>query len=136
MYVQLHFLSTLYCFYFMLLFLLYTIFICTFIVWDHTKHSKFNFFWWDTSTFLSYQEETSYESSLMVQQSGSLVLSSLHNVFLSLTSNAKSIYILLAEYQLSNANNVNFTGKFLHLLFYICGVTKFSKLIELTVFFC
>lgn len=81
-------------------------------MWDHTKHSKFNFFWWDTTTFLSYQEETSYESSLLVQQSGALALSSLHNVFLSLTSNAKSIYILLAKNQLNNSNNVNFTGNF------------------------
>ncbi|KAG6795306.1 origin recognition complex subunit 2 isoform X1 [Apis mellifera caucasica] len=80
------------------------------LLWDHTKHSKFNFFWWDTTTFLPYQEETSYESSLLVQQTGALALSSLHNVFLSLTSNAKSIYILLAKYQLSNNNNVNFTG--------------------------
>ncbi|XP_015434803.1 PREDICTED: origin recognition complex subunit 2 [Dufourea novaeangliae] len=80
------------------------------LLWDHKKHSKFDFFWWDTTTFLSYQEETSYESSLLVQQSGTLALSSLHNVFLSLTSNAKSIYILLAKYQLSNSSNVNFTG--------------------------
>ncbi|KOX73262.1 Origin recognition complex subunit 2 [Melipona quadrifasciata] len=80
------------------------------LLWDHTKHSKFNFFWWDTTTFLSYQEETSYESSLLVQQTGAIALSSLHNVFLSLTSNAKSIYILLAKNQLNNNNNVNFTG--------------------------
>ncbi|XP_076242328.1 origin recognition complex subunit 2 isoform X2 [Calliopsis andreniformis] len=80
------------------------------LLWDHTKRAKYNFFWWDTTTFLSYQEETSYESSLMVQQSGSLALSSLHNVFLSLNSNAKSIYILLAKYQLSNSSNMNFTG--------------------------
>ena len=80
------------------------------LLWDHIKRSKFNFFWWDTTTFLSYQEETSYESSLLVQQSGSLALSSLHNVFLSLTSNAKSIYVVLAKYQLSNSSNVNFTG--------------------------
>ncbi|XP_076759637.1 origin recognition complex subunit 2 [Xylocopa sonorina] len=80
------------------------------LLWDHTKRSKFNFFWWDATTYLSYQEETSYESSLMVQQSGSLALSSLYNVFLSLTSNAKSIYILLAKYQLDNNSNINFTG--------------------------
>ncbi|CAK9808460.1 Origin recognition complex subunit 2 [Anthophora quadrimaculata] len=80
------------------------------LLWDHTKRSKFKFFWWDTTTFLSYQEETSYEGSLLVQQSSALALSSLHNVFLSLTSNAKSIYILLAEYQLKNGSNVNYTG--------------------------
>ncbi|OAD53930.1 Origin recognition complex subunit 2 [Eufriesea mexicana] len=80
------------------------------LLWDHTKHSKFNFFWWDTTTFLSYQEETSYESSLMVQQSGALAVSSLHNVFLSLTSNAKAIYVLLVKYQLNNSSNANITG--------------------------
>ncbi|XP_076651375.1 origin recognition complex subunit 2 [Halictus rubicundus] len=80
------------------------------LLWDHIKRSRLNFFWWDTSTFLSYQEETSYESSLLVQQSGALALSSLQNVFLSLTSNAKSIYILLAKYQLSNSSNATFAG--------------------------
>ncbi|XP_026672479.1 origin recognition complex subunit 2 isoform X2 [Ceratina calcarata] len=79
------------------------------LLWDHTKRSKFNFFWWDTTTYLPYQEETSHEGSLLVQQSGALALSSLHNVFLSLTTNAKSIYILLAKYQLSNYN-ANYTG--------------------------
>lgn len=79
------------------------------LLWDHTKRSKFNFFWWDTTTYLPYQEETSYEGSLLVQQSGALALSSLHNVFHSLTTNAKSIYILLAKYQLSNYNP-NYTG--------------------------
>lgn len=97
--------------------------ICAFAVWDHIKRSKFNFFWWDTTTFLSYQEETSYESSLLVHQSGSLALSSLHNVFLSLTSNAKSIYVLLAKYQLSNSSNVNFTGNFLYHVFPINRTT-------------
>ncbi|XP_076300972.1 LOW QUALITY PROTEIN: origin recognition complex subunit 2-like [Lasioglossum baleicum] len=80
------------------------------LLWDHIKRSRFNFFWWDTSTLLSYQEETSYESSLLVQQSGALALSSLQNVFLSLTSNAKSIYILLAKYQLSNSGTATFAG--------------------------
>lgn len=80
------------------------------LLWDHVKRSKFNFCWWDTTTFLPYCEETSYESSLLVQQSGALALSSLHNVFLSLTSNAKSIYVLLAQNQLSNNANANFSG--------------------------
>ncbi|XP_033324873.2 origin recognition complex subunit 2 isoform X1 [Megalopta genalis] len=80
------------------------------LLWDHVKRSRFNFFWWDATTFLPYQEETSYESSLLVQQSGALALSSLQNVFLSLTSNAKSIYILLAKNQLNNSSNATFTG--------------------------
>ncbi|KAG7190071.1 hypothetical protein KM043_006209 [Ampulex compressa] len=80
------------------------------LLWDHVKRSKFNFFWWDVATFLPYQEETSYEGSLLVQHSGALALSSLHNVFLSLTSNARSIYILLVKHQLSNNNNINYYG--------------------------
>ncbi|XP_018371240.1 PREDICTED: origin recognition complex subunit 2 [Trachymyrmex cornetzi] len=79
------------------------------ILWDHVKRAKFNFYWWDATTLLPYQAETSYESSLLVQQSSGLVLSSLQNVFLSLTSNARAIYLILVEYQLSN-NSSNFTG--------------------------
>ncbi|XP_018351824.1 PREDICTED: origin recognition complex subunit 2 isoform X2 [Trachymyrmex septentrionalis] len=79
------------------------------LLWDHVKRSKFNFYWWDATTLLPYQAETSYESSLLVQQSSGLALSSLQNVFLSLTSNARAIYLILVEYQLSNSNR-NFTG--------------------------
>ncbi|XP_043265638.1 origin recognition complex subunit 2 [Colletes gigas] len=80
------------------------------LLWDHIKRSKFNFFWWDTTTFLPYREETSYEGSLLVQESGTLALSSLHNVFLSLTSNAKAVYLLLAKHQFNNPSNVNSDG--------------------------
>lgn len=81
----------------------------SFQVWDHIKRAKFNFYWWDATTFLSYQTETSYESSLLVQQSGGFALSSLQNVFLSLTTNARAIYLILVKYQLNNNNN-NFAG--------------------------
>ncbi|KYQ49923.1 Origin recognition complex subunit 2 [Trachymyrmex zeteki] len=79
------------------------------LLWDHVKRAKFNFYWWDATTLLSYQAETSYESSLLVQQSSGLVLSSLQNVFLSLTSNARAIYLILVKYQLNNSSS-NFTG--------------------------
>ncbi|XP_012058884.1 PREDICTED: origin recognition complex subunit 2 [Atta cephalotes] len=79
------------------------------LLWDHVKCAKFNFYWWDATTLLPYQAETSYESSLLVQQSSGLMLSSLQNVFLSLTSNARAIYLILVEYQLSNSSS-NFTG--------------------------
>ncbi|XP_014469777.1 PREDICTED: origin recognition complex subunit 2 [Dinoponera quadriceps] len=79
------------------------------LLWDHIKRAKFNFYWWDATTFLPYQAETSYESSLLVQQSGALALSSLQNVFLSLTSNARTIYILLVKHQLSHTGG-NYAG--------------------------
>ncbi|XP_012534379.2 origin recognition complex subunit 2 [Monomorium pharaonis] len=79
------------------------------LLWDHIKRAKFNFYWWDATTLLPYKAETSYESSLLVQQSSGLVLSSLQNVFLSLTSNARTIYLILVKYQLSNSNS-NFAG--------------------------
>lgn len=79
------------------------------LLWDHIKRAKFNFYWWDATTFLPYQAETAYESSLLVQQSGGLALSSLQNVFLSLTSNARAIYLILVKYQLDNSSS-NFTG--------------------------
>ncbi|EFN85898.1 origin recognition complex subunit 2 [Harpegnathos saltator] len=79
------------------------------LLWDHTKRAKFNFYWWDATTFLPYQTETSYESSLLVQQNGALALSSLQNVFLSLTSNARTIYILVVKYQLNHTDS-NYTG--------------------------
>ncbi|XP_039304147.1 origin recognition complex subunit 2 isoform X2 [Solenopsis invicta] len=79
------------------------------LLWDHIKRAKLNFYWWDATTLLPYQAETSYESSLLVQQSSGLVLSSLQNVFLSLTSNARTIYLILVKYQLSNSSS-NFAG--------------------------
>ncbi|EFN72327.1 Origin recognition complex subunit 2 [Camponotus floridanus] len=79
------------------------------LLWDHIKRAKFNFYWWDATTFLPYQAETAFESSLLVQQSGGLALSSLQNVFLSLTSNARAIYLILVKYQLNNSSS-NFTG--------------------------
>ncbi|XP_047358629.1 origin recognition complex subunit 2 [Vespa velutina] len=80
------------------------------LLWDHMKHSKYNFYWWDATTLLPYEAETSYESSLLIQHSGALALSSLRNVFLSLTSNARAIYKLLIQYQLDNSNASDFSG--------------------------
>ncbi|KAL0110283.1 hypothetical protein PUN28_013732 [Cardiocondyla obscurior] len=79
------------------------------LLWDHTKRSKFNFYWWDATTLLPYQAETLYESSLLDQQNSGLKLSSLQNVFLSLTSNARAIYLILVKYQLNNSSR-NFAG--------------------------
>uniref|UniRef100_A0A1B6D3J5 Origin recognition complex subunit 2 n=1 Tax=Clastoptera arizonana TaxID=38151 RepID=A0A1B6D3J5_9HEMI len=80
------------------------------LLWDHNKLSKFNFIWEDVTSFLSYNEETSFETSLMVQKSGSLALASLSNVFRSLTRNAREIFKLLLEDHLSNKSNQKYIG--------------------------
>ena len=72
------------------------------LLWDQTKLSHFNWLWHDVTTFEAYQEETSFENSLLVQHSGSLALSSLTHVMKSLTPNARGIFKLLAEYQLEH----------------------------------
>ena len=71
---------------------------------------RFNWLWYDVTTFEPYTEETSYENSLLVQQSGSLALSSLIHVFRSLTSNAKGVFLLIGNYQLEHCKDGNYAG--------------------------
>ncbi|KAL2087517.1 hypothetical protein ACEWY4_016345 [Coilia grayii] len=80
------------------------------VVWDQSKMSLFNWLWYETTTYLPYTEETSYENSLLVQQTGALALSSLTHVLRSLTPNARGIFRLLAEFQLENKDNPSYTG--------------------------
>ncbi|ROL43735.1 Origin recognition complex subunit 2 [Anabarilius grahami] len=80
------------------------------LIWDQAKMSMFNWLWYETTTYLPYAEETSYENSLLVQQTGALALSSLTHVLRSLTPNARGIFRLLAEFQLENKDNPAYTG--------------------------
>ncbi|NXX59343.1 ORC2 protein, partial [Scopus umbretta] len=80
------------------------------LMWDQAKLSLYNWLWYETTTFSPYVEETSYENSLLVQQSGSLALSSLTHVLRSLTLNARGIFRLLAQYQLKNKDNPSYPG--------------------------
>ncbi|XP_017334327.1 origin recognition complex subunit 2 isoform X1 [Ictalurus punctatus] len=80
------------------------------LVWDQSKMCVFNWLWYETTTFLPYTEETSYENSLLVQQTGALALSSLTHVLRSLTPNARGIFKLLAEFQLENKDNPSYSG--------------------------
>ncbi|KAL1517209.1 hypothetical protein ABEB36_001003 [Hypothenemus hampei] len=73
------------------------------LIWDHGKLSKFNFTWWDVTNYMTYQHETEYEMSSMTQHSSVLALSSLRNVFLSLTQNSKTIYLKVAKYQIEHS---------------------------------
>ncbi|XDV51090.1 hypothetical protein PO909_020037 [Leuciscus waleckii] len=83
---------------------------CEEIIWDQAKMSMFNWLWYETTTYLPYAEETSYENSLLVRQTGALALSSLTHVLRSLTPNARGIFRLLAEFQLENKDNPAYTG--------------------------
>ncbi|XP_035755001.1 protein FAM126B isoform X2 [Egretta garzetta] len=80
------------------------------LMWDQAKLSLYNWLWYETTTFSPYVEETSYENSIFIQQSGSLALSSLTHVLRSLTPNARGIFRLLAQYQLDNKDNPSYPG--------------------------
>ncbi|XP_011615553.1 origin recognition complex subunit 2 isoform X1 [Takifugu rubripes] len=80
------------------------------LVWDQFQQSQFNWLWWECVTFQHYTEETSYENSLLVQQTGALALSSLTHVLRSLTPNARGIFKMLVKFQLENKDNPSYTG--------------------------
>ncbi|XP_052858625.1 LOW QUALITY PROTEIN: origin recognition complex subunit 2 [Drosophila gunungcola] len=80
------------------------------LLWDQGKLSSFNFSWWDCTTMLPYTNETAFENSLLVQNSGELALSSMRSVFSSLTTNSRGIYMLIVKYQLKNKGNATYQG--------------------------
>jgi len=90
------------------------------LLWNNTKLSNFNFSWWDVTTMLPYMDETAYENSLLIQNSGALELSSMKSVFQSLTSNARGIYIAVVKYQLKNGRSSNYQGISFKELYSLC----------------
>lgn len=80
------------------------------LMWDHSKLSNYNFMWFDVTTMEPYWSETKFETSVISKNSGNLVLSSMRNVFQSLTSNSKAIYRLIVSHQLENKGNMNYQG--------------------------
>ncbi|KAJ7381250.1 Origin recognition complex subunit 2 [Desmophyllum pertusum] len=80
------------------------------LIWNHTQLGRFNWSWFDVTSFEPYKEETSYENSLLVQHTGALALSSLVHVFRSLTPNARGIFILIAGHQLEERDNNCYIG--------------------------
>ncbi|CRL05976.1 CLUMA_CG019072, isoform A [Clunio marinus] len=90
------------------------------LLWNNTKLGNYNFVWFDVTSFLPYTEETAFENSLMVQNSGTLELSSMKSVFQSLTTNARGIYIILVKYQLKNSGNLNYQGMSFKELYKTC----------------
>ncbi|KAM7364692.1 origin recognition complex subunit 2 [Cochliomyia hominivorax] len=90
------------------------------LLWDQTKLSHFNFSWWDCTTMLPYSDETAFENSLLVQNSGELALSSMRSVFLSLTTNSRGIYMIIVKHQLKNKGNQNYQGMPFKDLYWSC----------------
>ncbi|XP_062616415.1 origin recognition complex subunit 2-like, partial [Saccostrea cucullata] len=90
------------------------------LIWDQTKCSRYCWLWYDVTTYLPYTDETSYENSLLVQQTGALALSSMSHVMKSLTTNAKQIFILLAKHQMENKDSGTYIGMSLQDLYQRC----------------
>lgn len=81
------------------------------LLWSNNLLVMFNFLWINTTTFGTYHMETSFETSLFIQKSGStMIMSSLVNVFSSLTSNTQRIFLLLVKGHLENKSNKKFQG--------------------------
>jgi len=72
------------------------------LIWDQFKLARMNFIWFDSTTFLPYSEEAAGGESVMVRASGGLQLASILHVLGALTPNAKSIFLVLAKYQIEN----------------------------------
>lgn len=90
------------------------------LMWDQAKLSKFNFSWWDITTFLPYTKETSYENSFSSSTSGALQLASLQSLFKALTKNAKGIFNLIIQYQLDNQKQSHYQGLPFEELYRMC----------------
>ena len=65
----------------------------------------------NVTEYNTYCDEASLDDSVLTSGSGLPVLSSLRNIFLSLTFNSKQIFLIIAKYQISNVSK-NYEGKF------------------------
>ena len=90
------------------------------LIWDQVTSSRFNWSWHDSTTFEPYKLETSYENSLLIKHSGSLVLSSLTHVVQSLTPNARKIFELLSRHQLDHNSESSYSGLAFSDLYRLC----------------
>jgi origin recognition complex subunit 2 len=88
--------------------------------WDQRKADCFNWLWYDTTNYDVYEEETSYENSLLVQGGESSAFASVKHVLSSVTPNAISIFILLCQHQFKHLKDPTCTGLSFHALYRIC----------------
>ncbi|KAI9309319.1 origin recognition complex subunit 2-domain-containing protein [Cunninghamella echinulata] len=70
------------------------------LLWDNMKTTRFNWIYHDATTFGNYLVETSFENSLLMRSGELGGARGVQYVLTSLTSNARGIFRVLAEYQL------------------------------------
>jgi len=90
-------------------------------VWDQVTLSQFSWVYFDVTTYDFYGNETSFENSMLIQQTVVLQLSSLLHVLCSLTQNAQSIFRILAVYQLENCGTSSYTGTSIFIVVILCS---------------
>ncbi|KAJ1910015.1 Origin recognition complex subunit 2 [Tieghemiomyces parasiticus] len=70
------------------------------LLWDAVRLAQYRWVWHDLTTFEPYTTETSFETSLMVQHQ-EVSATGIRYVLASLTSNAKGVFKVLADYQMA-----------------------------------
>lgn len=80
------------------------------LMWDQTCADNYNFIWYDCTTMLPYENETAFEDSVFLQSSGDMNLAAMNNVFQSLTTNARGIYMILVAAQIENQKDSTYPG--------------------------
>lgn len=80
------------------------------LMWDQTCMDNYNFIWYDCTTMLPYENETAFENSVFLQNSGDMDLAAMNNVFQSLTTNARGIYMTLVIAQITNQKDCTYPG--------------------------
>lgn len=93
------------------------------LLWDEITMQHFNWIWHHTPTYEQYTTEASYDTTATSNESDDLVLSSVTHVLTSLTSNARGIFRILANYQLDHKDDSSFTGLSFSQLYQKCRET-------------
>ncbi|KAL1918199.1 uncharacterized protein VTP21DRAFT_3465 [Calcarisporiella thermophila] len=73
------------------------------LLWDSVKRARFNWIWHDATTYEDYLAETSYEGSLLMVRGEELGVRGARHVLMSLTTNARGVFRVLAEHQIASA---------------------------------
>ena len=72
------------------------------LLWSKREAARFNWVWRRATTFAPYATETSFAAQLLASRGEERHVRGAANVLRSLTSNARDIFRVLAEYQLVN----------------------------------
>lgn len=75
------------------------------LLWSEAAMGRLAWLWKHVPSLEPYAEETSFENSLVAQSGGALQLASMRRVMMSLTPNARGVYLLLARHQRAAAQD-------------------------------